>query len=145
MKLTYIDENASHNNKKRTIQSQKQKGRKSYLGVKESEAKYIVHMNLYEHHYFIEEKTPFSSYYINNIDTETIENYNKRFVNGKSYKLCKEGRLITSSNMVRILMKSGHFRPITYGEYKVVNTIFHHEIDESLDYDLEYNEKLALD
>lgn len=145
MKLTYIDEDANSKNKKSTVRSRKSDNKKQFLGVKESEAKHIIHVNLFQHHYFIEERTPFTSYYIKNIDTEDEENYNKR-LKGTKYVSCEaeERRFIKSSNLVRELFKSGHFKPITFGEYKVVNTIFFNEIDNELNYDLEYNQKSCL-
>ena len=68
-------------------------------------------MNLYRKHYFLEEETCFSKYYIKNIEQEQEINYNKEIhsiENGiknfrKSRTFCKSGDLI------RILFKKNYF------------------------------------
>lgn len=37
------------------------------MGVKKEVAKYVHEMNIYEKHYFLEEMTPFSTYYIKHL------------------------------------------------------------------------------
>ena len=49
---------------------QLKKAKKGYIGVSKIEALYVVEMNLFEKHFFIEEDTIFSKYYIKNIETE---------------------------------------------------------------------------
>ena len=50
---------------------------KKHIGVKQDEASYCIEMNLFQKHFFIEETTPLSSYYIKHIEQENEENYAK--------------------------------------------------------------------
>ncbi len=65
VKLTFIDESAKC--KKQTVRSKKNKIHKSYLGVKDAEPQRTHTFTVYEDHYFIEEKTQFSTYYIKHL------------------------------------------------------------------------------
>ena len=113
---------------------------KKYIGVKQNEAKYFIEMNLYQNHFFLEETTPFSCYYIKNIEKENEENYKKEYVEyrniyRKARAFCRSGELI------KLLFEKGYFVPITYGHYLVLNTEFHKFQDSnSIDYDLHYDE-----
>ena len=59
--LHYIDQN---------INRQVSPQNKRYFGVKLDEASYCVEMNLFQKHYFLEEPTPISCYYLKHIDSE---------------------------------------------------------------------------
>ena len=37
------------------------------MGIKEADKEYTHTLNIFENHYFIEEKTPFSTYYIKHL------------------------------------------------------------------------------
>ena len=52
---------------------------KKHIGVKQEEASYCIEMNLFRKHFFIEETTPISCYYLKNIDTEEEQNYMKEY------------------------------------------------------------------
>ncbi len=141
LKLSLIDDNSNRKNKKTTVQSSKKSSRKSFLGVKDAEKNRTHVMNVYENHYFIEEKTPFSTYYIKHIKDESPENYNKEIYHNKLI----DGRCyVTSSTLVRELMKQGYFRPITYSQNKVLKTVFYKDINANLsDIDLEYDDNFC--
>lgn len=112
---------------------------KKYIGVKQNEAKYFIEMNLYQNHFFLEETTPFSCYYIKNIEKENEENYKKEY--DQSRKLYRKTRAFCkSSELIKILFEKGYFEPITYGHYLVLNTEFHKFQDSnSIAYDLHYD------
>ncbi len=46
---------------------------------------------------------------------------------------------ISSSNLVRELMKQGCFNKITYGQYRILKTVFYHEFEKDLNIPLEYD------
>ena len=144
IKLSYIDDSSDRKNKKTTVQQCKNKVRKSYLGVKDAEPQRTHTFNVYEDHYFIEEKTPFSTYYIKHLIECTEDKFDKEY-NSDHWR--KTRYYISSSNLVRELMKQGYFNPITYGQYRILKTVFYHEFDKdltniNLEYDPEYCTKL---
>ena len=70
IKLPYIDDETTAKNKKQTNKTTKKDGsRKSYYGVAKDEAVdgRIHELTIYKNHYCIEEKTPFSTYYIKHL------------------------------------------------------------------------------
>ena len=144
LKIIYIDEGANGKNKKKQIEKHKkgQKG-KNYMGVPENEALHKHTFNLFDKHYFIEERTPFTSYYIEHIDELSEDCYNKTFNKAKNKMVIDNSpsRFITSSNLVRSLMKSNHFTPITFGQYGILTTIYTDELDKDLDFSLEYDKE----
>ena len=99
-------------------------GNKKFIGVGEEEAAYVIEMSLYQKHYFIEEVTPFSGYYINNIETEKEENHMKEY-DSKRNKYRTARYLLKSSDLITKLFNKEYFVPITYGHYMVLNTEFH--------------------
>ena len=146
LKIIYIDENANTKNKKQqTIKRAKGQKSKNYLGLSELEAKHKHIFNLFEKHYFIEEKTPFTSYYIEHMDELSEDDYNKIFNKTKNKMVVdnKPARFITSSNLVRSLFKSNHFKPITYGQASILSTVFYNEINKDSDFPLEYDDEFC--
>ena len=110
----------------------------NFIGVGENEAKYKVEMNLYQKHFFLEEKTPFSKYYVSNFEKEEEDKYNKLLNKGRGYE--KARSFIRSGELVRYLLVNGYFEPITYGHFMILNTEFHKlQDDDSVDYDLHYD------
>ena len=136
IKLTYINESAVC--KKQTVRSRENKNSKSFMGFKDAEPKHTHSFNVFENHYFIEEKTPFSNYYIKNLD-KNIEpdKFDKEF-NVDHWRNARQ--YISSSNLVRELLKQGFFKPITFGQYRILDTVFYNEIDSDIsNINLEYN------
>lgn len=138
--LHYIDDETTYSNRNRKISC----NHKRNIGVCKNEAEHNIEMNLYRKHYFLEEETCFSKYYIKNIEQEQEINYNKEIhsiENGiknfrKSRTFCKSGDLI------RILFKKNYFLPITYGHFMVLSTEFYKFQDKNdIDYTLEYDYK----
>ena len=97
-------------------------------------------MVLYHNHYFIEERTPFSSYYIEHF-TELDESCSNKRKSGKRMRKAEPDHCIKSADLVRSLMRGGFFREINYGEFSVMNTTFYNEVRDNLNYGLEYDEK----
>ena len=109
-----------------------------FIGVKEEEAAYKVEMNLFQKHYFLEEKTPFSKYYIKNFEKEDPNNFAKQYEPSRGYRMARS--FMKSGELVRYLLDNDYFAPITYGHYMVLNTEFHKYQDyDSVDYDLHYD------
>ncbi len=136
IKLTYINESAKC--KKQTVRSGENKKYKSFMGFKDAEPKYTHTFNIFENHYFIEEKTPFSNYYIKNLNQNIEPDKFDKEYNVDHWR--KSRQYISSSNLVRELFKQGYFKPITFGQYKVLDTVFHNEIDPDIsNINLEYN------
>ncbi len=135
--LNYLSDKAHESQRKRKIDCGKQK----FIGVSSEQADFVIEMNLYKKHYFLEEITPFSSYYINNIENENECNYDKEINHGRYFKskhFCK------SSDLVRKLMKKDCFIPITYGHYMVLNTEFYKYQDSTnTEYELQYESKFC--
>ena len=75
------------------------------MGIQEADQEYTYTLNIFENHYFIEEKTPFSTYYIKHLSENLdIDKFNKEYesdhwINARYY--------ISSSNLVRELFKQG--------------------------------------
>ena len=113
----------------------------NYLGVNEKKAKYQVHLVCYEEHFFIEETTPFSTYFIDHYNEickspeDEDRFYNKRH-DGDHWRKSKS--FAKSSHLVRALFKQNHFRKIKYGEYGILSTTFYDEVKNDIDYNLEY-------
>ena len=127
IKLNYIDEDAALH-----------KSRLNCIGCKEKDAIHKHKFNLFENHYFIEERTRYSSYYINNIDKLPIDKYNIRELPNKR---ARDKELIMISKLIRTLLKTKHFRPIKYGEFSILSTSFYDSTKDDFDYDLNYDEK----
>ena len=144
IKLTYIDENASSGHEKRAVSTMKNKKTKNYLGVDDPLPNRTHHFNVFQKHYFIEEKTPISTYYFKNWKTINDETkFNKEFKNRTTRNSFWQPSktMISSSNLVRGLLKENSFIPITYGQYSILNTIFYNEIDNDISHlDLTFNE-----
>ena len=136
IKLTYINESAKC--KKQTVRSRANKNSKSFMGFKDAEPKYTHTFNIFENHYFIEEQTPFSNYYIKNLNQDIEpDKFDKEF-NVDHWR--KARQYSSSSNLVRELFKQGYFKPITFGEYRILDTVFYNEIDPDIsNINLEYN------
>ena len=143
LKINYIDEDAKGKHKSRKIEKRLGGKSRNYLGVPENEALHKHIFNLFDKHYFIEERTPFTTYYIEHIDELPEDCYNKRFNKAKNKMVIdnSKSRFIMSSNLVRSLMKSNHFEPITFGQYGILTTVYSDLIDKDLDFPLEYDEE----
>ena len=142
IKLTFINEDAQSKNKKQTVRSISNKKAKSFMGVKEPLPNRSHHFNIYEKHYFIEEKTPFSTYYIQHLEELDESKFNKEMQN-KRWKTARF--FISASNLVRELLKKNYFIPITYGQASVLKTIFYNEINPDLEnVSLDYNPDFCL-
>ena len=143
LSLTYIDDETESKNKKHSIRPMINGSRKNYLGVEKTTTNRTHKFNIYEKHYFIEEKTPFTYYYIKNFENIKDESkFNLEFrKDGEKSRWIKGRSFISSSNLVRELFKKGYFKPITYGEYSILNTIFYNEIENDIsNINLEFNE-----
>ena len=149
IKLSYIDEEADSCKKRRNITSKNDGEMKKFLGVDEDKAKHVHKLAIYNTHYFLDEITPFSTYYIKHL-SEGIKDkyYNKHYDSSmKSWRTCdnKKRPFITSSNMVRELMKQGFFHPITFAEYGVLKTTLYNDVDKDIKtLDLNYNPKFCV-
>ena len=99
--LFLIDENGSH---------LVNVNGKNYCGVPRDETFYYIKMNIFKHHIFLEEITPFSTYYIKNIENEPEEHYGKEFNPAMNYY--ENGRyFLTSGQLVKVLYDKGYFTP----------------------------------
>ncbi|WP_289705363.1 hypothetical protein, partial [Bacteroides acidifaciens] len=103
--------------------------RKTYMGIQKAEPERTHKFNVYQKHYFIEEKTPFTYYYIKNIEKLDEDKYNKDWITDHWTK----GRsFITSSNLIRELFKKNYFIPINYSQEHLLHSIFYNEIDQDI-------------
>ena len=112
------------------------------------DAEIIIHLCQYHDHYFIDELTEFTTYYIKHIDELTEDDYNKRMKDGKlvvvDFNNPKEkSRFASTSDLVREWFKQERFSPITYATASILKTdLYDHVKDE--DYPLEFDEKSCL-
>ena len=126
--LNYINDDAAYDMRKRKVNNK---------GIKNAKHNHVF--NIYQNHYFIEEKTPFSTYYIKHLST--INDDAKSDKEFKQDHWIKARYFITSSNLVRELFKSGYFREITYGESSVLSTVFYNEVNSDIsNIQLEYDD-----
>ena len=131
--VSYINEDANSKNKKKSL------GKNSYIGVEKAEPNRTHKFNIYEKHYFIEEKTPFSTYYINNLTSLTPDKASMEYKQGH---WIKARYFISSSNLVRTLMKENYFRPLNFGDGCILKTVFNDDIKKDVSrINLEYDEK----
>ncbi|MBQ8206642.1 MAG: hypothetical protein IJZ77_04190 [Bacilli bacterium] len=140
--ITYIEEGNGKNTcqKLRSLVDGK---RFNYLGVPKKQAKYIVNLACFEEHFFVEEKSPFSTYFIDHYDEICKSQRDEDRYYDKRYNIDhwrKSNSFATSSHIVRALFKQNHFRRIKYGEYNVMQTVFYDEVKKDIDYDLQYEE-----
>ena len=146
IKLVYIDDNSSGINKKQVQQIQKNRKRKSYIGIQNAEPNRTHKFVIFDQHYFIEEKTPFTTYYIKNWKTiNDTSKYNRepRTSNGKMH-WTKGITFISSSNLIRNLFQQDCFKPITYGECSILNTIFYNDVNSNINnIKLEFDENFC--
>ncbi len=143
--ITYIDDEYVGRNKKQTVKVMTDGKYKSYIGVENAAPNRTHNMCINGQHFFIEEVTPFSNYYIkhlreiaNSDNEEAKENmYNKEI---KDKKVIPGRTFIKASNLVRELMKQGFFQHINWGQYMILNTIYYKEIEKDMnEISLEYN------
>ena len=138
LKLSYINEEAKGKHKKESIKSKKNGKTNNYLGIDKAEPSRTHTMNVYNNHYFIEEQTPFSTYYIKHINECTADKFNKEY---KTDHWINARHFMKSSDLVRELMKQGQFKPITFGQYKILNTTFFNDTNKDISLiDLNYDE-----
>ncbi|KAK8881860.1 hypothetical protein M9Y10_044496 [Tritrichomonas musculus] len=138
LKLSFINEEAKGKHKKEYIKSKKNGKSNNYLGIDKAAPNRTHTMNVYNNHYFIEEQTPFSTYYIKHLNECPSDKFNKEY---KTYHWINARTLMKSSDLVRELMRQGMFKPITFGQYKILNTTFFNDIDKDIDLiDLNYDE-----
>ena len=108
--LIFIDKNAPEGSKKKSkVRSQKNKERKNYMGVENAAPERTHKMNVFEKHYFLEETTPISTYYIKNWraikdDTKFDKEFKTHKKKNKTYSYWTSNcTKIKSSNLVRTL------------------------------------------
>lgn len=107
--------------------------------VKNAAENTVTVLNVYHKHYFLEERTPFSYYYINNFSKLDESYFNKEPKNDKYYRISRS--YMTSSQLVKELFKQNYFKPMCYGDVKLLKTVFHDQVDKDLsDIDLNFNE-----
>jgi methionine salvage enolase-phosphatase E1 len=128
--LHYIDDESKQTSRKLTNRSKKA------IPV---EYKYTVEMNLYKGHYFLDERTQISSYYVNHIETEPYEKaeFHKNSA-GRYCKPKKEEFWIKSGHLIRTLLEKKLFKEITFNEFSVLKTQFATEIQD-IDCSLTFN------
>ena len=138
--LRYFD-----NERSRQVRQTTSEGKVNYLGNKQGSFK--VELNIFEHHYFIQEKTPFTSNYIEDF-WNLSEDYAGKRRYMKNGKECwqKTDRRITSMELLKQLFNQEFFIPITVSQFQVLKTVYTREIDqnvfESLDFNPEFCTKL---
>ena len=79
IKLSYINEDDKHN-KKKTVRSCSNGKYKSFMGDANAKPNRTHTFNVYENHYFIEEKTPFSTYYIKHLGQVNADTFDKEYL-----------------------------------------------------------------
>ena len=136
------DINSTSVHKKRPMINTVNRQQKNYIGSDTPDENRVHEFNLFENHYFIEESTPFSCYYIkhlNELKPEDLDKYNME-IKDKYWRSARA--YIKSSNLVRELFKQGFFTPITYGQYNILNTVYYKDINSDINnVNLDYNEK----
>ena len=132
LKMNYIDDSSKKKSKISNRIAYKERGekRRKYFDVPEDKVEHKHLINLYNKDYFTEERTPFTSYYIKNIGSLDPKCYNKLML-GQKLKTGKT-KLIMSSKLVRSLMKTNHFKPITFLQFGIISTIYSNDIPKKL-------------
>lgn len=130
-------------------QGKKNPGQKgTYLGVPKEEAKYIVEMNLFKDHFFLEEPTPYTRDYIVHkyVNKEVVPEqcYNKRFNKNCWYVTKEENRFMKSGALIKLLFDSDNFRPTTYNEESILNTVNLNKVNADDIQNLEYDEQACI-
>ncbi|MBO7121451.1 MAG: hypothetical protein J6V79_03575, partial [Bacilli bacterium] len=74
-----IELNEGNKKKTKNVRSNK----KNFIGDANAADDKTFYFNLFENHYFIEERTPFTSDYIKHIDQASLDNYSSRLKNGR--------------------------------------------------------------
>ena len=99
---------------------------KDYFGVTDG---VVIHLNSYKKHYFLEEKTQYTTDYIKHkyVLHEDIDPscFNKIYDKSKTNKWRRKNepkRFISSGDLVKLLFENGYFKPITYNNASVLST-----------------------
>ena len=114
---------------------------KNYFGTEKG---LKIDINAYKGHYFLEEKTIYSSDYIKHkyIMHEDIPEvcYDKR-LRGDHWILDREPkRYISSGKLIKLLFENGYFKPITYNNARILSTTLYKDSEFIID-DLHYSDK----
>jgi len=117
---------------------------KSNLRHYGDKAKKRIELGLIDKHYFLIEKTPYTSYCIKNFhDIKNLDNFNKIYTRDKSGKYKrKQGKEISSYQVIKILLenKETHLKPIEHSG-ELYKTNYHTTID-NIFKDLSYNQNI---
>ncbi|MBR4378322.1 MAG: hypothetical protein IKP50_05545, partial [Bacilli bacterium] len=123
---------------------------KKRIGYKDATSEFTFDFDLFEHHYFIHERTPFSSDFIKHLDIApvdaTCKRYHKKGSNIKWEKFNPENepsRIMTSDDLVLNLMKQNKFIPITYATASLLKTTLYENI-ENTDFPLDIVDEKAV-
>ncbi len=144
LRLKYYDLETTAKRKGHYVrQTIEKNNRKRYIGVAEKEAIDKIELNIFQKHYFIQETSPFSSYYIEHIEELEEDKFNKRW-DGSRWKKAEKNRYVSSLDLVVKLFAKGYFKPITIGEYSILKTTFFNEIDQNDFISLEYNPEFCV-
>lgn len=119
----------------------KHKSREIVIGP--NNAVLTIEMNLFENHFFIHEKTPFTADYIKHIDEAPADAYNKRLRGDKWVSTNEAKRFMTSDKLVLELMKQNKFKPITYATAAILKTSLYDNIKDA-EFPLEITDEKAV-
>ena len=103
---------------------------------------------LYEDHYYLYERTPFTTDYINNIDIAPIDATNKRCRKNKDGSLSwkavnpdkEQSHFMMSDKLIISLMKQNKFIPINYATASILSTTLYDKV-KNKDYPLDITDK----
>ncbi|MBR3617509.1 MAG: hypothetical protein IKN46_02405, partial [Acholeplasmatales bacterium] len=115
---------------------------KNHFGEPDTDEDRTFEFNLFKEHYFIEERTPFTSDFIKRINSTSENNYNKMFKNSKWYK-AEKSRFITSSNLVIKWFKQNKFTPINFATAAILKTELYDKVKDE-EYPLEFDEQTCV-
>lgn len=127
----------------KNVRNQRKGTSKSFIGISNASDDRTFYLNLFHNHYFIEERTHFTSDYIKHIDEidADIEKHNKRLMKGKWVNANfekDESKYITSRNLVIQWYKMNYFSPITFATSSLLKTYLYDNIKDE-NYPLEFN------
>ena len=117
---------------------------KNYFGTPNGKH---IELNSYKGHYFLEEKTKYTSYYIKHkylLKEDVPKLYFNKFYEGGRWRTKNQPKFfISSSALIKLLFENGDFEPITYDNARILSTILYKDIPLEIT-NLEYSEKHCL-
>ena len=128
--ITRINDESETKNKSSRVRNTKTDTNKQerFLGIRDATAENTFYMFLYDHHYFIDERTPFTKDYIEHIDSVSPDYSHKRLKGQVWSHISDPSRYLRTHNLVRKWFEQGRFTPMTFANSAILSTALYDNV-----------------